>query len=288
MKAAQIKARIISNQRLNGNYWYLEFESGIIAQQAWPGQFVNIRVADTLEPLLRRPISIHGVKAPKVKIIYEIIGKGTQILSARKPGEFLDIIGPLGNGFDTSTAYKFCASERDKQKPLSINPEFVKGIDYSRPLAKSTQAKNILIAGGMGVAPLVFLAEKLRLSKPLVLIGARSKKQILCLQEFKALGCTVKLATDDGSVGLKGRVTDLLSIVLEQTKPLGLFSCGPHPMLKTVAQIAQENKITTQLSLEEHMACGIGVCLGCVVLTKVGYKSVCKDGPVFSSEELIW
>ena len=258
MKAAQIKAKIISNQRFSENFWHLEFESGLISKHAVAGQFVNIRVADALEPLLRRPISIHGVKASRVKIIYAILGKGTQILSARKPGEFLNIIGPLGNGFN-----------------------------YSR-LAKPTEAKNILIAGGMGVAPLVFLAEKLKLSKPLVLMGARSKKQILCLQEFKALSCTVKLATDDGSVGFKGRVTDLLSIVLEQTKPLGLFSCGPHPMLKTVAQIAHENKITAQLSLEEHMACGLGACLGCVVLTKAGYKSVCKDGPVFSGEELIW
>ena len=259
MSMAQIKAKIISNQRLSGNYGHLEFESSLIARYAVAGQFVNIRVADTLEPLLRRPFSIHGVKAPKVKIIYEILGKGTQILSTRKPGEFLDIIGPLGNGFD-----------------------------YPSALAKSTQAKNILIAGGMGVAPLVFLAEKLKFSKPLVLMGARSKKQILCRQEFKALGCTVKLATDDGSVGFKGKVTDLLSIVLEQTKPWGLFSCGPHPMLKTVAQIAHENKITAQLSLEEHLACGMGACLGCEVLTKTGYKSVCKDGPVFSSEELIW
>jgi len=258
MKATQIKAKIISNQRWRGNYWHLEFDSSLIARAALPGQFVNIRVSDTLEPLLRRPISIHGVKAPKIKIIYEVLGKGTQILANRKPGEFLDILGPLGNGFN-----------------------------YSRP-AKSTPAKNILIAGGMGVAPLVFLAEKLKLGKPLVLIGARTRQQILCLQEFKALGCTVKLATDDGSLGFKGRVTDLLSLLLEQTKPLGLFSCGPHPMLKTVAQIAREHKIPTQLSLEEHMACGIGACLGCVVSTKAGYKSVCKDGPVFSSEELIW
>ncbi len=259
MKAAQVKAKIISNQRRSSNYWHLEFESGLVARGAIAGQFVNIRVSDALEPLLRRPISIHGVKGSKVKIIYEVIGKGTQILSARKPGEFLNIIGPLGNGFD-----------------------------YPRQLVKSTPAKNILIAGGMGVAPLVFLAEKLKLSQPLVLIGARTKQQILCLPEFKALGCTVKLATDDGSAGFKGRVTDLLNIVLKQTKALGLFSCGPRPMLKTVAQIAQDNKIPAQLSLEEHMACGIGACLGCVVATKSGYKSVCKDGPVFSSEELIW
>ncbi|MFH0917581.1 MAG: dihydroorotate dehydrogenase electron transfer subunit [Candidatus Omnitrophota bacterium] len=259
MKAAQVKVKIISNQRFSGNYRHLEFESGLIAKHAIAGQFVNIRVADTFEPLLRRPISIHRVVTSKVKIIYEIIGKGTQILAQRKPGEFLDIIGPLGNGFD-----------------------------YPRPPAKATAAKNILIAGGLGVAPLVFLAEKLKSSQPLVLIGAGSQKQILCLQEFKALGCTVKLATDDGSVGFKGKVTDLLSMVLEQTKPLGLFSCGPRPMLKAVARIAHKNKIPAQLSLEEHMACGIGACLGCVVATKTGYQSVCQDGPVFSSEELIW
>ena len=256
MKPTQIKAKIIFNQKLNGNFWHLEFESGWIAKHAVAGQFINIRVGDTLDPLLRRPISIHGVKASKVKIIYEVLGKGTRILSTKKPGELLDILGPLGNGFD-----------------------------YSRS-TKSAAAGNILIAGGMGVAPLVFLAGKL--NKPLVLVGARTKQQILCLQEFKALGCTVKLATDDGSAGFKGRVTDLLKAVLGQVKVLSLFSCGPHPMLKTVAQIAHENKIPAQLSLEEHMACGIGACLGCEVLTKSGYKSVCKVGPVFSSEELIW
>ncbi|MCX5669363.1 MAG: dihydroorotate dehydrogenase electron transfer subunit [Candidatus Omnitrophica bacterium] len=277
---AQIKVKIISNSRVSGNYRHLEFESGLIAKHAIAGQFVNIKVVDGWEPLLRRPLSIHSVKGQKVKVIYEILGKGTQILSTRKPGEFLDILGPLGNGFNS----------------LSPNTHHL---------------TPILIAGGIGVAPLVFLAEKLKLSKPLVLIGAMSKKQILCLQEFKALGCTVELATDDGSVGFKGRVTDLLRIVLEQTpletrqksrsavtsgnlfltgqaKRVELFSCGPHPMLKAVAQIAGEHKINAQLSLEEHMACGIGACLGCVVATKSGYKTVCKDGPVFSSEELVW
>ncbi len=257
---AQIKAKIISNLKQSGNYWYLEFESRLIAQHAVAGQFVNIRVTDGSTPLLRRPLSIHGVRAQKVKVIYEIIGKGTQILSARKPGEFLDIIGPLGKGFD-----------------------------YQR-LGKSREAKNILIAGGMGVAPLVFLAEKLKLSQPLVLIGARSQKQILCGKEFRALGCEVKVATDDGSRGFKGKVTDLLKHLLLTIDSglLTIYSCGPHLMLKAVGQIAKDHKINAQLSLEEHMACGIGACLGCVVATKTGYKTVCKDGPVFSSEELAW
>lgn len=258
MALAQIKVKIISNKKLAGNFWHLEFASSIIAKHALPGQFVNLKVNGGLEPLLRRPLSIHGVSGIKVKFIYEVLGKGTQVLCTRKPGEFLDIIGPLGNGFN-----------------------------YRR-LVKPVKAKNILIAGGMGVAPLVFLAEKLKLSKPLVLIGARTKNQIFCTQEFKSLGCTLKLATDDGSFGFKGRVTDLLKLVLAQTSPRELFSCGPHRMLKTVAQIAGENKINAQLSLEEHMACGFGACLGCAVSTKAGYKRVCKDGPVFSSEELLW
>jgi len=254
----QIKAKIISNQKVKGNYWALEFESGLIARTGLPGQFVNIRVADTFEPLLRRPISIHGVGKKKVKILYEVLGKGTQVLSQRKPGEYLDLIGPLGNGFDCSGA------------------------------ARLKNAKNILVAGGMGVAPLVFLAEKLKLSKPLVLIGGRTKKQVLCAREFKARGCVVKIATDDGSAGFKGRVTDLLRVVLGRIKSPKLFSCGPRPMLRAVAQIACENKISAQLSLEEYMACGTGACLGCVVQTRKGYKTVCKDGPVFISEELIW
>ncbi len=277
MRIAQIKTKIISNNRFNGNYgfanrkanhgfptcWHLEFESGVIAKNAQPGQFVNIKVNDGLEPLLRRPISIHRVKGVKVKLFYEVVGVGSRVLSQRKPGEFLDIIGPLGNGFDY------------------------------RGSAKAKAGKNILIAGGMGVAPLVFLAQ--RLLRPcgarndtIVLIGAKTKEQLLCMQEFKALGCAVKIATDDGSLGFKGRVTDLLKIVLARTKTSGLFSCGPRPMLKAVSEIARENKIPAQLSLEEHMACGIGACLGCVVSTQGGYRRVCKDGPVFSSEELTW
>jgi len=255
---AQIKAKIISNLRFRENYWHLEVEAGLIAKQASAGQFVNIRVTDGEAPLLRRPFSIHGVKAQKIKVIYEVLGKATQVLSGKKSGEFLDIIGPLGNGFNY------------------------------RGSVKSKTGENILIAGGMGVAPLVFLAEKLKLSKPLVLIGARTKKNILCTQEIKALGCELKIATDDGSLGFKGRVTDLLKTVLEQSKPRELFSCGPQPMLKAVSEITNDNKINAQLSLEEHMSCGIGACLGCVVATKTGYKTVCKDGPVFFSEELVW
>jgi dihydroorotate dehydrogenase electron transfer subunit len=267
MHPAQIKVKIISHKRLKENYWHLELVSRIIAKCASPGQFLNIEVGNGIEPLLRRPISIHSVSGSKVRLIYEVVGRGTQILSERNPGDLVEVIGPLGNGFD-----------------------------YSRHACRQAGTgelanwRTILVAGGMGVAPLVFLAEKIKLSKPLVLIGARTRKQVLCSREFKALGCAVEIATDDGSRGFKGKVTDLLKYRLS---PIGyrlsaIYACGPRQMLKTITGIARENKINAQFSLEEHMACGIGACLGCVVSTKAGYKRVCKDGPVFSGKELIW
>lgn len=266
MRIVQIKAKIISNQRFKEDYRHLEFASAIIAKNALPGQFVDIRVGNGIQPLLRRPISVHAVKGDKVKLFYEVVGEGTKVLSQRKPGELLDVIGPLGNGFDLGPKHK----------------------------AEST---TILAAGGMGVAPLIFLAEKLRQGrrqkakgKTIVLIGAKTKAKILCSQEFKKLGCVVKLATDDGSLGSQGKVTDLLKQLLPAInyRLSTIYSCGPRAMLKAVSEIARKNKIRAQLSLEEHMACGIGACLGCVVATKTGYQRVCKDGPVFSSEELTW
>ena len=210
---------------------------------------------------MRRPISIHSIGASKVRLLYEVIGEGTQALSNRRAGEFLDLIGPLGRGFHYSLIRK------------AVNPH------------------NIIVAGGMGVAPLVFLAERIKSIKPLVLLGARSADHILCRSEFRTLGCKVITATDDGSSGFKGRVTDLLNKILSdkpQIKPQNIYACGPQPMLEAVARISCGHNIASQLSLERHMACGFGACLGCVVSTKSGYKRACKDGPVFTGEELTW
>jgi len=144
----------------------------------------------------------------------------------------------------------------------------------------------------MGVAPLVYLAEKISVDSPpgIVLIGGKTKKQILCKKEFEKLGYDVQISTDDGSLGFKGYVTDLLKRELS-TIGYGLstiYACGPKPMLKEVGRITDEKNISAQLSLEEHMACGIGACLGCVVKTTGGYKRVCKDGPVFDSGTVVW
>jgi dihydroorotate dehydrogenase electron transfer subunit len=155
--------------------------------------------------------------------------------------------------------------------------------------------KAILVGGGIGVAPLVALAEGLGGGR--VIIGARTKTHIMCEEEFKALGCVVRTVTEDGSKGRKGLATDLLKDVLRTELKTTIYACGPTPMLKAVALIARANGISCQVSLEEHMACGVGVCLGCPVKVKTqyakdgaqyDYKMVCKDGPVFNAEEVVW
>ncbi|MDD4894102.1 MAG: dihydroorotate dehydrogenase electron transfer subunit [Candidatus Omnitrophica bacterium] len=253
----QIKTKITYNKKIKGSYFRIALKAPGIAVKALPGQFINIKVSDSCEPLLRRPFGVHRVKKDDIEALYEVVGPATQILSQRKPGEYLDVIGPLGNGFTPVI----------KNKPL-----------------------NILIAGGMGVAPLVFLAEKLKKSKNVVLIGAKTKEQIMCEKEFKDLGCEVKVATDDGSTGFKGYVSGFLEEVLSGAHyPKSVvYACGPRPMLKEISRISKKYNISAQVSLEEHMACGVGACLGCVTNTRSGFKRVCKEGPVFNGDEIIW
>jgi dihydroorotate dehydrogenase electron transfer subunit len=259
------KAKILSNKPVKDNYYRLNFDFAGLANQALPGQFIHVKISNGFEPLLRRPFGIHRVFGSRTEILYEVVGEGTKILSRKKPGELLDIMGPLGNGF------KFQASSFRQQAA-------------------------ILVAGGMGVAPLTFLAEKLaerktknEKCKTLVLIGAKTKKHILCEKEFKKLGCEVKISTDDGSRGFKGYVSELLNKLLS-TMDCGLltiYTCGPRPMLKTMQKICLANKIPCQASFEENIACGLGACLGCAIKTRHGFKRVCYDGPVFDIKEVV-
>lgn len=256
----KIKSRIIEHKKINGHSYKIIISAGKIASLAKPGQFVDIRITNGYEPLLRRPLSIHRVTGSRIELLYEVVGEGTKILSGKKRGELLDIIGPLGNGFN-----------------------------YRLPIAHYELP--ILVAGGIGVAPLYFLAEKLAPQKPLVLLGAGARDEILIEKEFKKLGCRVKISTDNGSKGFKGRVTDLLNQVLRlaiNDKRFAIYACGPHLMLKEVARLAKKYQVPAQVSLDEHMACGIGACLGCVVKTKNGYQRACKEGPVFNAQEVIW
>ncbi|MFH1189573.1 MAG: dihydroorotate dehydrogenase electron transfer subunit [Candidatus Omnitrophota bacterium] len=264
----RLKANILSNRKVGGNFYKMELASGYLAKASRPGQFVEVRVSDagTPEPLLRRPLGVHRIWQRGIDLLYEVAGRGTALLAARRAGEDPDLIGPLGNGFDLS-------------------------------LASDT---NILVAGGIGVAPLPALAEVLssKDKKTFVLIGARTKSHIMCYAEFDSIGCDVRLSTDDGSKGCRGLVTEPLLKLLKARKletylpafrRVTVYACGPAVMLKAVSRIALEVGIPCQVSLEERMACGIGVCLGCPVGMRDGtYKMVCKDGPVFNAKDIAW
>ena len=263
------------------------FKAPRIAKNTKPGQFFNIKINDSYRPLLRRPFSAHKIGKDKIEILYKVVGKATRIFSTKKKSETLDIIGPLGNGFSF------------------------------HPGAETV----ILVAGGHGIAPLVALAEELKTLPPsagsrrsspgeasygknakcIVFIGAKTKKQIVCEKDFRKLGAKVCIATDDGSKGRKGLVTSLLEHKLQNKSypptprlwrtgksRVTIYACGPKPMLKAVAKLVKRYGIPAQISLEEYMACGIGTCLGCPVKTQQGFKLVCKDGPVFDAEEIIW
>lgn len=255
-----IKAKVLSNENIGSGYFKMSLAALGIAKSAKPGQFVQVRCSDTLEPFLRRPLSIHRLKTQReIEILYEVIGKGTELLARKKKGDFLKVLGPLGNGFTM---------------PLSA----------------------ILIAGGIGVAPLVFLAEVLakKKIKMTVLIGAKTKKMLLCEKDFKKLGAEVCVATDDGSKGHRGFVSGLFQKILQATsdeRRATIYTCGPQPMLKSIATICVKHKIKCYASLEEKMACGIGACLGCAVRIKgkgIVYKLACKDGPIFDTKDIIW
>ena len=248
----QVKAKIISNKKIAPDHYSLSFRAPKIAKNTKPGQFFNIRIGASCEPLLRRPFGAHKIGKDSIEILYKVVGKATKILSTKKKGSTLDVLGPLGNGFDIS---------------------------------KPTSQTVILVGGGHGVAPLYALAKRLTTYnlKLTIFIGARSKKHVVCEKDFRKLGAKVHVATEDGSKGHKGLVTDLL-----KKKRGTIYACGPKPMLKEVAKIAKSSKIPCQVSLEEYIACGIGTCLGCAVKTRMGYKLVCKDGPVFDAREIIW
>lgn len=254
-------ARIIENRRLAPRYFRMRLSCPEVARLAQPGQFVMLKVSATGAPLLRRPLGVHRVQAGAFELLYETVGPGTRLLSRMRPGEPVDVLGPLGNGFD---------------------------------LAAMRQAgKRVLVAGGMGVAPLLFLAESLSAEKrrgtrgeDLILIGAKTATGVLCLKEFRAAGFRVQVATDDGSRGKKGYVSSLLPEAL--TASAHVCACGPRPMLREVSRIVSLRGVRAQVSLEEHMACGIGACLGCAVRTTAGYARVCKDGPVFDAGSIVW
>lgn len=228
--------------------------------EANPGQFIHLKIKnDSYDPLLRRPFSIFDVnkKNNLLTIFYKVCGRGTKLMTEIKNGEEVDVLENLGNGFNLKM----------KNKNL------------------------VLIGGGMGIAPLYYLAKKLAKTNRLrVLLGAQNKEELIFLNnKFSKLDLKLDNATIDGSLGFKGNVVDLLKNIIKDKQKIDyIYSCGPTPMLKELKKIVINNDIETEASLEERMGCGVGVCLSCTVRTSNGNKRACKEGPVFPLKEVIF
>ncbi|NMB41078.1 MAG: dihydroorotate dehydrogenase electron transfer subunit [Firmicutes bacterium] len=257
------KGQVKKITELTFNQYCLLLENLQAAKKAVPGQFLHIRIREGLAPFLRRPFSIAGTSPREgtVSVIFRIVGEGTAMLSHLQPGENLDCLGPLGSGFET--------------------------IDKA--------ACSVLIAGGIGAAPLLFLARKLTDEKKKVFLfyGASTASELIPLKKYLPSEVEIHWATEDGSAGYEGLVTGLFVKALKKgLKPEEIFACGPRPMLQALALKNDQWNFPLQLSLEERMACGIGACQGCALKTKsgdeIGYRMVCRDGPVFHSYEVVW
>ncbi len=247
----QVESPITSIENPSENIFILTFNSPRIAALAEPGQFLNIKVNDSTVPLLRRPFSVYNINGNEVSIIFNIIGQGTQILSTKKVGNTLNVMGPLGNSFH-------------------IEEDFLNAV---------------LVGGGLGVAPLPLLAKKLKINKKRIItfLGARRADTLITsyLED-------IKIATDDGSAGYHGTVVALVEQYLQSKKieKPKIYACGPVPMLNALADMIKLYPIECEMSLEVKMACGFGICQGCPVELSTSdrkYALVCKDGPMFNS-----
>ncbi|MFT3738993.1 MAG: dihydroorotate dehydrogenase electron transfer subunit [Breznakibacter sp.] len=249
---------VVSVERKTNDFVVLELKHPGRLPFMEPGQFVQARVDGTSTVYLRRPISIHDVayETNTIKLLVQEVGDGTRWITSRSVGDVINLIYPLGNWFKL-------------------------------PLNKSD--KVLLVGGGCGVAPLLFLGKKLKQYgfEPQYLIGAKSEKNLVQLIEYEKLG-TVHITTEDGSVGVKGFVIHH-PVMKTFTPDFDLiYTCGPEPMMKVLAKYAANHQIGCQVSLENNMACGFGACLCCVTATHHGNKCTCIEGPVFDSKELIW
>lgn len=263
------KCLVVKNEKTAPGHFTLTLRSPRISKNAKPGQFVQIQcAADSCDPLLPRPFSFLTAGPSDFSVLYQVVGKGTELLAHKKKGDEVWVVGPLGNGFSTGM--------RDGGRGMSV-----------------------LVGGGVGIPPLFYLAQeliKIRRDNIHVFLGARDKSLILCERDFKKLGVHLHLATDNGSKGKKGYITDLLNDFLHSslsTHPSSqIYTCGPTPMLKAVSRLASKYKVSCEVSVEEPMACGFGACLGCAIeVEKNGNKRfaiACCEGPVFKAEEIVW
>jgi dihydroorotate dehydrogenase electron transfer subunit len=242
---------ILKHERISTDTMRLTLGGDIGAR---PGQFVQVQVSATKDPLLRRPLSIHNADGDKLVLLYRKAGRGTSLLQEKRVGDTISLLGPLGTGFT---------------------------------FGNSSEA--MVVAGGIGAAPLYYLLRTLAASGKNVsfFYGAKSSDELLLREEYRALATTYREATDDGTAGQHGFVTDLVKTDIARLDG-AIYACGPDLMLHAVAQLAREHDKECFVSLEAHMACGVGACLGCVVSAgpQGDYRRVCVDGPVFNAREV--
>ena len=249
------------HETVSGEYKRLVLAAPLVAAEVKPGQFVHLRVPHLDSAVLRRPFSVFAADGGALSILYKQVGRGTRAMADLECGREVGIIGPLGNGFP---------------------------IDSSNSLP-------VLVAGGYGVAPLLFLATRLPV-KGHLFVGGATARDILFVDEFDRSGWETHVSTEDGSAGMQGLVTGALDSWLDGCHAEGppeFYVCGPDGMLMAVGDRAEKNQWSAWLSLDVHMGCGVGACLACVRRIRMSdgtevLKRVCRDGPVFQAREVVW
>ena len=259
---SQFLAPIIAHEEVAPLHFRMRLEAPQLAREALAGQFVHVlpRDGSLSDPLLRRAFSILSVEGDTFELLYRVMGRGTRQMSSWAVGQQVDVIGPLGRPF--------------------------------APLA----AHSILVGGGVGVPPMAMLAARTERKQVTALIGARNADDVLCREDFERLNVPCEVATQDGSLGHHGLITDLLEHHLQQAvkEDTAVYTCGPLPMLRAVAALCERFAIPCQVSLEENMPCGVGICNGCVAPVIGGgddysrYRRICIDGPVCWAHEIDW
>ena len=256
MKKFILDLTVVENIKLNANYALLKLTAETILPPMIPGQFAELRVDNSPNTFLRRPISINNVDMDKNEVwfLIQLVGDGTKRLAAAASGDIINVILPLGNGYT---------------------------------LPNNQSDKLLLVGGGVGTAPMLYLGKQLAEQgfEPIFLLGARSDKDLLQLDEFAKYG-KVYTTTEDGSHGEKGYVTQ--HSILNEISFDHIYTCGPKPMMQAVAKYAKSKDVDCEVSLENTMACGVGACLCCVEKTTEGHLCVCSEGPVFNIKKLLW
>jgi dihydroorotate dehydrogenase electron transfer subunit len=262
----QLFAPVVSNQEIARDHYVITCVAPQIAAEARPGHFVNARIADEgVDPLLRKPFSVYTTDRERgeISLLYSVVGATTRGMARKLPGHVLDLVGPLGG------------------QVFRPNP--------------NPEALHVMVGGGYGVPPLVFLARELLLANRdaeiAFLIGARTKDLLLCEAELRMAGVVTHTATEDGTCGVRGRVTDVLEPLLKKhcRELVTVYCCGPTPMMQAVGGLSEALGIPCQVSVEVSMPCGIGVCMGCVLDLRDGRRvRCCVDGPVFEAQEVVW